>query len=225
MSDLPLSPNSVESPAPLLSEGPGAILKQAREACRLSVEEVAQQLRLGTSLIHSLENNEFDQIKALAYTQGYLNAYARLVKAPIEAVLDSFYAMDWVCAQTQEASRSVQPQWAKSTSLPGNTTRLGVWIALAVGVVVLIAIALWWDARQPPPKEAITPMLQQNTSLSLPSSAVVEEPVIETSVVPSLPAIEVAPAPSFTQKKSRSGAVIEDHSLNPDFVQTSADQE
>ena len=77
-----------ESDAPTAaSTKSGAILKDAREKLGLTADDVATELRLSTSQINALENDDYSELPGPTYVRGYLRSYARLVKIDEESVL------------------------------------------------------------------------------------------------------------------------------------------
>lgn len=62
----------------------GEFLKQVRETHGLSIEYVAEQLKLKISTVRDLEANYYDHVGRLVYIKGYLRSYARLLNLDIE---------------------------------------------------------------------------------------------------------------------------------------------
>lgn len=71
--------------------GPGAQLREAREARRLTVEAAASQLRIDVSLLRALEADQYDSFAAPIFVTGHLRAYARLLDLPPEPLLDAYH--------------------------------------------------------------------------------------------------------------------------------------
>jgi cytoskeleton protein RodZ len=67
----------VPAPAPAL--GPGARLKAAREDAGLSVDQVAQQLKLAPRQVRALEDEDFAQLPGRTFARGFVRNYARLL--------------------------------------------------------------------------------------------------------------------------------------------------
>lgn len=61
---------------------PGQRLRLEREACGLTVQDVARRLRLAPRVIQSLEADDYDALPSMTYVNGYLRAYARLLDLP-----------------------------------------------------------------------------------------------------------------------------------------------
>src|SRR3569623_1775357 len=71
--------------------GPGAHLREVREARRLTVEAAASQLRIDVSLLRALEADEYDNFAAPIFVTGHLRAYARLLDLAPEPLLDAYH--------------------------------------------------------------------------------------------------------------------------------------
>jgi len=116
---------------------PGVQLRQAREGLGLSIEEVADRLRLNEALVLAMEEDRFGLLGAPVFARGHLRNYAALVGAAERAVLDAFDVGDL----------------PEPTLLPaGNRMPVprgrGRWVA---AIVVLAAAAAggitWWLTR------------------------------------------------------------------------------
>ena len=66
-------------PEPEGAFGPGAQLKAAREAAGLSLDQVAQQLKLAPRQVKALEDEDFGVLPGRTFTRGFLRNYARLL--------------------------------------------------------------------------------------------------------------------------------------------------
>lgn len=142
------SKNQVEGEV-ALPLGPGDILRQAREAARLTQEEIAAKLRLSVHRIHELEANDFSQMKAVIYAQGYLRAYADLVKVPAESVLDSFKNLEWFQRENNLSGRQ-NSKWLR-IPLPTAHSWNHLWVylgAIAATFVVGVLILDYWSAEK-----------------------------------------------------------------------------
>lgn len=68
----------------------GARLQQARENKKLSVAEVATQLRLTRDIIIYLENQQWDKLHGRTYARGYFASYVKFLGLPQEEMLAVF---------------------------------------------------------------------------------------------------------------------------------------
>jgi len=71
--DVPLQP---QPPSP---DGPGARLRAAREASGLSLDQVAQQLKLAPRQVKALEDEDFGKLPGRTFARGFVRNYARLL--------------------------------------------------------------------------------------------------------------------------------------------------
>ena len=90
------NPEQVAAPAPEVAGGAmpgvGARLRQAREARTLSVDDVAQALKLGPRQVVALENGDWQGLPGQTFVRGFVRNYARLLQvdpAPLMEQLDA----------------------------------------------------------------------------------------------------------------------------------------
>lgn len=57
----------------------GPTLKRAREARRLTLEDVAATTRISLRYLTAIENSRFDAFVGMVYALGFVRAYARMV--------------------------------------------------------------------------------------------------------------------------------------------------
>lgn len=67
--------------------GVGEELARAREGLRLSIAEVAQQLKFSVRQIEALEQERFENLPAGTFARGMVRAYARLLKLDAEPLV------------------------------------------------------------------------------------------------------------------------------------------
>jgi len=140
----------------------GSKLRERREEKQLSIEEVAQQLRLKKALIEDIETGNYERIP-LAYLRGYLRAYAKLLSIqdlellpPIE--LANYPSNSWQmfnCEKQLSASDKIMQ-----------------WITFVIVSALILLVALWWksdhmlykniSANEPTPDKALY-YIAQNT--------------------------------------------------------------
>ena len=66
-------------PLPPSPDGPGARLRAAREASGLSLDQVAQQLKLAPRQVKALEDEDFGKLPGRTFARGFVRNYARLL--------------------------------------------------------------------------------------------------------------------------------------------------
>lgn len=67
----------------------GAMVRAAREAMGLTLDAVAQQLRLAPRQVTALEEDDFARLPGRTFVRGFLRNYARLVRVDPEKVLSA----------------------------------------------------------------------------------------------------------------------------------------
>ncbi len=117
---------------------PGSLLRSAREACGLSIEEVADRLRLNEALVLAMEEDRFGLLGAPVFARGHLRNYAALVGAAEREIMAAFDIGD-----------VPEPTFLPALDrAPAARNRLrGAWIAAAVVLAAAAAAAAWWLSR------------------------------------------------------------------------------
>lgn len=109
----------------------GTYLKEAREAAQLSCTQVAEALRLRTSVIHAIEKEELKNIGVpTTFIRGYIKNYARLLKLsekPILPLLETLYEADEVAAEHLPLTHV--------TSLPNTEFNWRKWLLITILVI------------------------------------------------------------------------------------------
>jgi cytoskeleton protein RodZ len=73
--------------SPSTSASAGATLKAAREAAGLSVDAVAQQLKLAPRQVHAIEADDYQHLPGRTFVRGFARNYARFLHLDADAVL------------------------------------------------------------------------------------------------------------------------------------------
>lgn len=118
--------------------GPGARLRIAREATRLTVNDVARYLHLKPEVINDIENDDYSRAPRAVFLRGYIRSYAKLLSLPgddIIASLDRFY-------QEEELSEAAaKPAHRVYTDDKKVWVR---WVSAIVAIVLVTFVAVWW---------------------------------------------------------------------------------
>lgn len=122
-----------------IEERPGAQLAAIRTAKGYTVEYVASKLHLRMRIIQLLEADDYKNMPSPVFVKGYLRAYAKLVDLNADPLLEVFNR-NFVIERKHEKA----PLW-QSRRDPSGAERAIRWLTTLFGVVVLIAIAMWWQ--------------------------------------------------------------------------------
>lgn len=58
----------------------GALIKQVREAYRISLRDVSQKTKIGAQYLRAIEEDDFARLPALVYASGFVGEYAKVLK-------------------------------------------------------------------------------------------------------------------------------------------------
>ncbi len=109
---------------------PGARLRAAREARGLSIEEVADRLRLNAALVLAMEQDRLALLGAPVFARGHLRNYAALVGAPEKEIMDA-------CDPDDVPEPTFLPALDRRPAVRDRSR----WVLPAVAVALAVAIA------------------------------------------------------------------------------------
>ena len=139
----------------------GALLGAAREASGLSIDAVAQQLKLAPRQVRALEEDDFTHLPGRTFVRGFVRSYARLVHIDPDAVVGALPA--GTAAPALEAP-TLQQTATTMGELPSTDHSKPAWarwtIPLTLAAIVAVAAVYEWMrpasvARQAPGNEAV----------------------------------------------------------------------
>jgi cytoskeleton protein RodZ len=143
----------------------GARLAGARLRAGLTLEQVAEKLRLDRNTVVALEADDNRAIGAAVFVRGFLRRYAALVGEPA-AEIDALYARRPDAELRPDLSKTGMHRIAPAA----HGSRLGLVPAVIVAVVLSIAGAVWWAMRTKP--QSYTVVSEERTQ-ALPAAAAV----------------------------------------------------
>ncbi|TWI66407.1 cytoskeleton protein RodZ [Pseudoduganella lurida] len=129
---------------------PGAQLAAGREAMGLSIEQVADQLKLAPRQVVALEQGDYASLPNMAVTRGFIRAYAKVVRldpAPLVAQIEVAPAV--VNTEHAPIRREKIPASFSSSRFPTLASRQSKpkgWIIGGVVVLAVVAAAGAWQA-------------------------------------------------------------------------------
>jgi cytoskeleton protein RodZ len=181
--------------------GVGAELKRAREARRLAVADVAQQLKLLPRQIQSLEHERFDRLPGPAIARGMVRNYARLLNLDPEALVKRMAPH----ADNLPESAPIAERHGQKVPASGVRRRSRLlFIGLAIAVLALAGtVAFEWQREKAAPQfvPPVEPPRAQPAPVAEPKP--VEEPpatekpqVVLEMEAPAKPKPEAAPKPA-----------------------------
>ncbi len=128
----------------------GLTLKNKREESGLSIEEVAEDLKMRPSQIESIEEGRTEDFKDVFYLKYFLRDYAKYLGLDSEKILDEFSEylfditskipvglIDKAKKEKKKESKDQKSPYTKETKRVLNPTKLVIGI---IGLIVLIII-------------------------------------------------------------------------------------
>ena len=157
----------------------GQLLREAREAQGITVEEVAVRLRLMHRQVEAMEKDDFETLGQPVFARGFVRNYARLLGVAPDGLLKRMEGAPEEQSVIRHAEPPPQHAWLTSPWL----------ILLLLGVLLLltvpVALYLWLNSGTDDSTGSPAPVAQ---SVHLPTPA----PVAARAATP--PAAPVAPA-------------------------------
>lgn len=132
----------------------GDRLKQAREAKKYTVAEVAAQLRLTKDIVIYLENQQWDKLHGRTYARGYFASYVKFLGLPFDEMLAVF---------NLEYSAK-EPDLNLLHNRHAEDDRAFPW--LGMGLILMVILVSWLAYQQ-----WSNTQLQQQSTLSQPEPA------------------------------------------------------
>lgn len=122
---------------------PGQLLSSARKEQDITVETIAQGLRLDPLLIKALENDEYEKFPAMAYVRGYLRGYASLVEINPNQLVSTF-------DKKINAAPTLEPFASRPEQQAGSGDRHIRVVTYSLIGVLLLLLGLWWQTQRSP---------------------------------------------------------------------------
>ena len=134
LSDLTAAPPSA---LPRAASTAGGMLRAAREATGMSLDTVAQQLKLAPRQVTALEEDDFAKLPGRTFVRGFLRNYARLVRIDAEKVLAALPGGDAPAL----GSPALQPTAPTIGHLPTMEYAKPGWTRWAIPLTLVAVIA------------------------------------------------------------------------------------
>ncbi len=177
--------------------GPGFLLRRAREARNISLEQAAAYLHLAIPKVIAIECDDFTR-ENLVYMKGYLFTYARFLHVNEETVLQAFNNLD--LAPELKIKDKIQKMHKLEKVPVGFIDPTMKRISLILLMILVVVMFLWWYVQHTTPKQ--TPLSSvAPAAVTAPSLAVPTTTTATPSVKPlSHPAAPQHLAPSVVQR-------------------------
>lgn len=131
---------------PVASAGPGARLRAAREAAGLSLDQVAQQLKLAPRQVKALEDESFGELPGRTFSRGFVRNYARLLHLDAGDLLAHLPDAAQAPALESPTLHSTGTMMAELPSSSAPKAGFGRWLIplILIGCIVGAAAYEWY---------------------------------------------------------------------------------
>lgn len=129
-----------QTPDKEIQFSPGSLLKQAREAAGISIEEVMQQLKLTRQTVIAIESDDYSSDLPATFYRGYLRNYAELLKMDDDDIVENF---DNFCKRNNLFAKAEQSLATIELEKPINSSNWLVKSFTALIVLILLSGAYY----------------------------------------------------------------------------------
>lgn len=123
--------------------GPGAVLRLAREARGLTIEDIAEALKLTGKQVAAMETESFQQLPGATFARGFVRNYARLMQldaAPLLAAVERAFTKRDVELAPLATAIGTMPASSAARSVPR-------WLLIAFAVVAVALLLVVYVER------------------------------------------------------------------------------
>ena len=151
---------------------PGEKLKKLREERGLSHHRVAEALHMTAHYVKSLESDQYEKLPGKTFVKGYFKAYARLLDADVDALMQCYEQYVSALEKTQENEAGE----IRARKVYDQNIR---WMMCAAVIILLVISISWWMSRDG--AEEVTTL--DNTTQPRAQAVQVTEPVTKNQKI------------------------------------------
>lgn len=152
------------------ARSPGAMIRSARERARISVEDLATQIKLARPTLEALERDDFNQLLEPVYVRGYYRKCAKVLGLAEKDLIDAYQGR----AMPKAPVAPSKLRLASGTEL-GTDNRLPMSMAIGFAVVAVVLCILFWQMGK-------TPQISAPPVSTMPADVLPVAPSPETGV-------------------------------------------
>ena len=92
-------------------EAIGEILKNAREARKLTIKEISKETNISSNYLNALEEEDFDRLPGETYVVGFLRNYAEFLKLDVDEIVNCYkgYKIGESATPLEELTKPTSP--------------------------------------------------------------------------------------------------------------------
>jgi cytoskeleton protein RodZ len=133
----------------------GKRLHEAREASGISVEDMADSLRISPVIIEMLESDAYEPEKMTVFVRGYIRAYARLVKISPKEIEQAFEELG-ITEKTKDSKPAKID--VKQTTIKDKPVKLTTYVI--IGILVLLVFVWWYSHHTRANNSVVSPIVR-----------------------------------------------------------------
>lgn len=177
----------------------GEVLQRHRIERDLTLQDIAQQLRIQRSYLDALENGDFDKLPGLTYAIGYVRSYAQLLELDSATLITDFKAE---AKKLQEPTQLSFPSPAPEGKVPG-----GALVFVGVLLAALSYGGWYYFSTSETSVSDLTPKIPDRLAFLLEEPAIDSPAAAETAPATLQPTASAAtPAPTLRAPASSTEA-------------------
>jgi cytoskeleton protein RodZ len=121
-------------------QGPGQILRQARERAKLSTQDIAEKMKLKRALIEDIEQDNFDNNISLTFVRGYLKLYAKHVHVEETEILNAFEKLN-----IQKKEPIKLQSFSRKVANQSNDDKLMLVTYIILAAIIALVVIYWFQ--------------------------------------------------------------------------------
>ena len=121
-------------------QGPGQILRQARERSKLSVQDIADKMKLKRALIEDIEQDNFAINISLTFVRGYLKLYAKHVHVEETEILNAFEKLN-----IQKKEPIKLQSFSRKVANQSNDDKLMLVTYIILAAIIALVVIYWFQ--------------------------------------------------------------------------------
>ena len=187
----------------------GEVFSSVRNAKKLALKDVSNNLRLSVKQIEALENNDFSSLPPAMITRGFIRNYARLLELDAEPLLASYRAR-----MPDEIPSTLSVKTSMNQVMPTSAGSQSWLKYMLLGGLILLSVASWFyyaNYMQKPAQKATEDIAAGNVSESVAEVALPEV---------ALPAAERQPEVDVNHAELALGSASADSDVHVSTSQT-----
>jgi len=169
----------------------GEALRSARERAGLSLNEVADRLKLSLRQLEAIERDDFSALPGATFVRGFVRNYARFLEID-PAVLMEALDGHFPSAANEVANLARNESVMAQSDEQDEERSSNRWLVVSLIGVVVVASAVWVFERRSEPQVDVAPGLGQQTASDMALAASVPRPQTSAPVVPAASSAPVA---------------------------------